>query len=175
MARYDNCFTASNPAAKAVTVALSTAYTGLVISNPIGSGKILEFLACEFAVSVAEAAEATQHLLAGGSSAGIVAHTVALPAPGIQRALIGQGAGVASSSVGSVANADTEATLVNPYYHSSLRGAFTAGALGGPGGGRLIDLEGRVWIGPGGWVAFGALTAITGFGSFIWREVSIDS
>ena len=164
-------FTASNVAAQAVSVALTTVYTGLCISNPIGSGKILEVIGGQYAVSVAEVAIATQHLLAGGSSTGVITHTTPLAAPGIQRALIGQGAGVASSSVGSVANVDSACTLVNPYYHSATRGGFTAGAFGGPGTGGLIDLEGLVYVGPGGWVAWGALTAITGFGSFIWREI----
>jgi hypothetical protein len=173
MARYSNVFSASNVAAQAVSVALTTVYTGLVISNPIGSGKVLEFLSGQYAISVGEAAVATQHLIAGGSSTGIITHTTALAAPGIQRALIGQGAGVATSSVGSVANADSAATVVNPYYHSSTRGGFTAGALGGPGMGIMLNLEGLVYVGPGGWVAWGALTAITGFGSFIWRELDL--
>lgn len=171
MARYSNVFTASNVAAQAVSVALTTVYTGLCISNPIGSGKVLEVLSGQFAISVAEAAIATHHLIAGGSSTGVVTHTTALAAPGIQRALIGQGAGVASSSVGSVANADSAATIVNPYYHMSTRGGFTAGALGGPGSGIILNLEGLVYVGPGGYIAWGALTTITGFGSFVWREI----
>jgi hypothetical protein len=156
-------FVAANPAAKAVSVALTTTYTGLCVSNPAGSGKNLIMLGCQFAISVAEAAIATQHLIAGYSSAGVVTHTVALPSPGIQNCFI-------NGTSGSVANADTEATIVSPLYLMPIRGGFTAGALGGPGTGNWIDLNGMFTIPPGGWIAFGALTAITGFGAFVWTE-----
>ena len=168
MALGKNVFTASNVAAQAVSVALTTVYTGLCISNPIGSGKNLVFKGCQYALSVAPAGIASLHLIAGGSSTGIITHTTALAAPGIQRARIGQGAGVASSSVGSVANADSAATVVNPYYLLALGSGFTAAALYAttPLWIPLPDLT----VEPGGWIAWGALTAVTGFGSFMWAE-----
>src|SRR3990167_2540007 len=160
-----NVYSAANTAAKAISVALTTPYTGLCVSNPAGSGKNLVMLACQYAISVAEAAIATQHLVAGYSAAGVVTHTVALPAPGIQNGFI-------NGTSSAIANADTEATIVNPYYLMPIRGGFTAGALGGPGSGQIIDLEGMFIIQPGGWIAFGALTAITGFGGFVWEEMT---
>lgn len=160
-----NMFSAANVAAKATSVALTTTYTGLCVSNPAGSGKNLVMLAFQYAISVAEAAIATQHLIAGYSSAGVVTHTVALPAPGVQPCFIN---GVSAS----IANADTEATIVNPYYLFPVRGGFTAGALGGAGTGVIIDLNGMFVIPPGGWIANGSLTATTGFAGFVWAEVS---
>ena len=157
--------TACNVAAKAISVGLTTTYTGLCLSNPAGSGKNLVMLLAQYAISVAEAAIAPQFLIAGYSSAGIVTHTVALPAPGIQNGFI-------NGTNSSVANADTEATIVNPYYLMPIRGGFTAGALGGPGSGQIINLKGWPIIPPGGWIAFGALTAITGFGAFVWKEMT---
>lgn len=162
-------FSASNVAAQAVSVALTTTYTGLCISNPLTSKKNLVILAAQYAISVAEAAIASQHLIAGGSSTGIVTHSTALVAPGIQSCLIGSGAGVVGS--GSIANADSACTIVNPYYLFSMRAGFTAAALGGGQGDSYLG--GLFVVGPGGWIAWGALTAITGFGSFVWREVPI--
>ena len=156
-------FVAANVAAKATSVALTTTYTGLCVSNPAGSGKNLIMLGFQYAISVAEASIATQHLIAGYSSAGVVTHTVALPSPGIQNCFI-------NGASDSVANADTECTIVNPFYLMPIRGGFTAGALGGPGTGNWIDLNGMFTIPPGGWIANGSLTATTGFAAFVWTE-----
>ena len=89
-----NVFSASNVAAQAVSVALTTTYTGLCVSNPVGSKKNLVMLACQYALSVAPAAIASLHLIAGGSGAGVVTHTTPLAAPGIQSCLIGTGNGI---------------------------------------------------------------------------------
>ncbi len=164
LARRGKLFFAANVAAKATSVALTTTYTGLCVSNPAGSGKIAIMLGFQYAISVAEAAIASQHLIAGYSSAGVVTHTVALPAPGIQNCLI-------NGTSGSAMNADTECTIVNPEYFMPVRGGFTAGALGGPGTGNFIDLDGMIALPAGAWIANGSLTATTGFAGFIWTEV----
>ena len=81
-------FTACNVAAQALTVALATTYTGLVIANPVGSGKNLVILSANFIQSAAPSSFAALFLIAGGSSTGILTHTTPLAAPGIQKALI---------------------------------------------------------------------------------------
>ena len=164
-ARRGIMFSAANVSAKATSVALATTYTGLCISNPAGSGKNLVMLAFQYAISVAEAAIATQHLIAGYTSAGVVTHTEVLAAPGIRNCLLGSG-------TSSVANADSECTIVSPGYLMPVRGGFTAGALGGPGTGTVIDLDGMFVLPPGGWIANGSLTATTGFAGFVWAEVN---
>lgn len=156
-------FLAHNVAAQAVSVALATTYTGLVLCNPLGSGKNLVLLAAQFAVSVAEVAIASQHLI-GGWSATAVTHTTPLAAPGIQNALLGGGQN-------SVAKVDSAATIPTPNYLLPIRSGFTAGALGGPGMGALIDLGGLLILKPGAFAAIGALTALTGFGGLVWEEV----
>lgn len=158
-----NVFIASNVAAQAVSVALTTTYTGLVLSNPLGSGKNLVLLGVQYAITVAEVAAASQHLI-GAFSPTAVTHTTPLAAPGIQNAFIGAGNA-------SIAKVDSSATIPTPNYLFSLRSAFTAGALGGPGMGAWVDLGGAIILPPSSFVAIGALTAITGFGSFIWEEV----
>lgn len=159
-------FSASNVAAQAVSVALTTTYTGLCLSNPAGNTKNFVLLGGQYAITVAEVAVASQHLIAGYSAAGVVTHTAALAAPGIQSCII-------NGSSNSTAKVDTQATIVNPYYLIGVRSGFTAGALGGPGMGAWIDFGGLFVIPPGGWIAWGALTAITGFGSLVWEEVNI--
>lgn len=159
-----NVFLAHNVAAQAVSVALATTYTGLCLSNPLGSGKNLALLAAQFAISVAEVAIASQHLIGGFSATTAVTHTTPLAAPGIQSTFLN---GVAQS----IAKADSAATIPTPGYLLPLRSGFTAGALGGPGMGSLIDLGGLIIIPPGGFIAIGALTAITGFGALVWEEI----
>src|SRR3990167_9946018 len=51
-----NVYSAANVAAKAASVALTTTYTGLCVSNPAGSGRNLVILGFQYAVSVAEVA-----------------------------------------------------------------------------------------------------------------------
>ena len=165
LARRGLMFSAANVAAKATSVALTATYTGLCVSNPAGSGKNLVMLGFQYAISVAEVAIATQHLIAGYTSAGVVTHTEALASPGIRNCLIGSG-------TSSIANADSECTIVGAGYLMPVRGGFTAGALGGPGTGTIIDLDGMFVIPPGGWIANGSLTATTGFAGFVWAEVS---
>lgn len=160
-----NVFLAHNVAAQAVSVALATTYTGLMLSNPHGSGKVLALLAAQFAISVAEVAVASQHLI-GGWSATPVAHTTPLAAPGIQNALL-------NGNSNSVAKVDSAATIPTPGYLLPLRSGFTAGALGGPGMGQIADLGGLIIVPPGGFIGIGALTAITGFGALVWEELDI--
>ena len=44
-AREGNCYSGANQAGVINTVGLATTYTGLVVANPVGSGKILRLLA----------------------------------------------------------------------------------------------------------------------------------
>jgi hypothetical protein len=158
-------FTASNVAAQAVSVALATTYTGLCLSNPAGSSKNLALLAAQFALTVAPAGIASLHLIAGYASAGVVTHTTPLAAPGIQSTIIN---GLSNS----IAKADSAATIVNPYYLMPVGSGFTAAALYATTP-AWIDLGGAFIIPPGGFIAWGALTAVTGFGGFMWEEIPI--
>lgn len=156
-----NVFMASNQAAQAVSVALATTYTGLCLSNPLNSGKNLVLLHVGFALSVAPAAIASLHLLRGSSPSTDVTHTAAITP---RNALVG-------NTNSAAAKVDSQATIPTPEYGLSLMGGFTAGAL--PSSPVVAcDLGGLVVIAPGGFVAIGALTAVTGFGSFVWEEVA---
>lgn len=157
-----NVFGASNQAAQAVSVALNTTYTGLCLSNPLNSGKNLVLLHVGYALSVAPVAIASLHLLRGSSPSTDVTHTTPVTP---RNMLIG-------NTSSPVAKVDREATIPTPEYGLSLMGGFTAGAL--PASPLVaFDVNGLVVIAPGGFVAIGALTAVTGFGSFAWEEVAI--
>ena len=163
--RLGNLFVASNVAAQAVSVALTTTYTGLVICNPIGNTKNLVMLGCNYALSVAPAAIAPLFLIAGYSATANVTHTTPLASPGIQNCLLGTGAPA-------TAKADSAATIVNPTYLVPLGSGFTAAALYATTP-SWIDLGGQFVLPPGAWIAIGALTAVTGFGGFLWEEMPI--
>ncbi len=157
-----NVFGASNQAAQAVSVALNTTYTGLCLSNPHGSGKNLVLLSVGYALSVAPAAIASIHLIGGSHQSTGVTHTAAVSPFNM---LLGNTASPA-------AKVDSQATIPTPVYVMSLMGGFTAGALpDSPNA--LFDIAGQLVIGPGGFIAIGALTAVTGFGSMVWEECPI--
>lgn len=157
-----NVFGASNQAAQAVSVALVTTYTGLCLSNPLGSGKNLVLLSAGYALSVAPVAIASIHLIGGSSPSTNVTHTAAVTPFNM---LLG-------NTASPVAKADSQATIPTPVYVMSLMGGFTAGALpDSPNA--LFDIGGQIVLAPGGFIAIGALTAVTGFGSFVWEEVPV--
>ena len=154
-------FSGANIAAQAVSVALTTTYTGLCLYNPPGSGVNLVPNKVKYALSVAPAGIATIGLISGFSTTGgVTTQTTAL----LSRSnLIGGAAGK-----GIVLSA---ATIVTPVWLMQLYDGFTAAALPNPT--VPVDLEGEFIIPPGGFIAVGALTAVTGLGSINWEEVPV--
>lgn len=154
-----NAYNASIQSAQAISVALATTYTGLCLYNPVNSGKLLVPTKVKWALSVAPAAIATIGLIQGYSATGgVTAQTTKLtPSSNI----IGgaPGVGIALSA----------ATIVTPTWLMQLYDGFTAAALPAPT--LPVDLEGMFVIPPGGFIAVGALTAVTGFGSISWLEL----
>ena len=152
-------FSAHNQSAQAFSVALTTTYTGLVLSCPIGSGVNLILTGAGLALSVAPAAIASAHLIGTWSPSVDTVHTT----PVTPRCnILG-----AAAPVGKV---DLAATIVTPFYLEPLMSGFTAAALpSSPMVGR--DINGRWIITPGGAIAIGVLTAVTGFGWLEWIEV----
>lgn len=156
-------FAAASQAAQAISVALTTTYTGLCLSNPIQSSVVLVPLQVGLALSVAPAAIAPIGLIGGYSATTDVTHTTPLTP---MQGLIKGGAGVAK--------ADAAATIPTPVWLQQLMGGFTAAALPSASP-SLIDLGG-VWIvPPGGFIAIGALTAVTGLWSMNWMELPIKT
>jgi hypothetical protein len=157
-------FSAANQAAQAVSVALATTYTGILLYNPVASGKIIVPNKFKFALSVAPAAIATLGLLGGyAATGGVTAQTTALSVQNNQVGNSGRGVGVALSA----------ATIATPTLLAALYDGFTAAALPGPT--MATDLEGVFGILPGGFIAAYALTAVTGLGWISWEEIDMPS
>lgn len=154
-------FAAASQAAQAVSVALATTYTGLCLSNPIQSNVILVPLQIGLALSVAPAAIASLGLIGGYSTTTDVTHTSAITP---MQGLIKGGSGIAK--------ADSQATIPTPVWLQHIMGGFTAAALPATGP-QLIDLGGAWIVPPGGFIAVGALTAVTGLWSMNWLELPV--
>lgn len=153
-------YSAANQSAQAVSAALATTYTGLCLYNPVNSGKILVPLKVKYALTVAPAAIASIGLICGfAATGGVTAQTTKLTIQSAQIGNVGTGVGIALSA----------ATIVTPTWLQQLQDGFTAAALPNPT--PLTDLEGVFGILPGGFIAVGALTAVTGLGSMVWEEL----
>lgn len=160
--RTGRMYSAANQAAQAVSVALATTYTGLMLYNPIGSGKILVPNKVKYALSVAPAGIATIGLLAGFSATGgVTAQTTKLTVQNNQIGNSAAGVGIALSA----------ATITTPTWLQEMYDGFTAAALPAPT--VPVDLEGLYGILPGGFIGVGVLTAVTGLGSIAWEEVDL--
>ena len=157
-------FTAMNQGAQAVSAGVSTTYTGLLIYNPIGSGVLVALNKVKFALSVAPAAIATIGLISGFAATGGV--TVGTTATTIASNQVG-------SAKRSAALAYSAATITTAAWLADLLDGFTAAALPSPT--PIIDLEGAYGILPGGYIAIGALTTVTGLGSMSWEELPLNT
>jgi hypothetical protein len=113
-----NIFQVGSQAVATTTVGLATTYTGLVLSNPVGSPVNLALLKCTAMQSVIQATQIEAFALAFGFSAATnVTHTAVLvPQP----TRIGSGSSA-------YAKADTSATLpVAPVYGTFVTNTATA-------------------------------------------------
>ncbi len=153
-------FSAANQAAQAVSVALTTTYTGLCLYNPTGSNKILVPLKYKYALSVAPVSISSLGWIAGwAATGGVTAQTSKLTVQSSQIGNAGVGVGIPLS----------QATIVTPTWVAQFADGFTAGALPAPSG--PIDFDGLFSIYPGGFLGVGALTAVTGLGYMSWEEI----
>lgn len=149
------------------SVALTTTYVGLCLSNPVGSGKNIILNKAGYAFTVAFAAGSVIGLMTGYNSSTNVTHTTPVT-PRSQ--LFGTGA----TGVGLL---DTSATLptaptLNTVFGAGLTGAITTTPFGLGG---VVDLEGSIILPPGAYVAFYTSTASGAAGgnfSFSWEEVA---
>jgi len=159
-----NMFFAANQAAQAVSVALTTTYTGLCLSNPAGNTRNLVPRQVSIGVSVHQVALSCMGILGGYAAAGVVTHTATLT-----RYSCMLGNGVASTGL-----ADSQCTIVGtplvimPFVSTDI---ITTGTPNKGGG--IVDLGGSIIIPPGAYVAIYALTAVTGLFGITWEEVPV--
>ena len=142
------------------TVGLATTYTGLVLSNPPGSGKLVIVDELNYAFLVAFAAAAAVGIMVGYSTTEVT-HTTPVT---VRQNRIGASMG-APSAVGKV---DSAATLpVAPVVHS----LFDAG-LTGP---NVYQAKGGIILEPGGFAAVYTSTAsgaASMAASWKWHEIT---
>lgn len=160
-----NCFSASIQSVATTTVGLATTYTGLCVSNPVGSGYNLVLNKASVMQSVIQSVQPEAYAIAVGYNATTnVTHTAALT-------IISNKIGSGTSSQ---ARADTSATLPTaPTYHTFVHNTGTATANGT---GSVIDLEGSIILIPGAyacWVTPGQASVAGLWFSFSWEEVPI--
>lgn len=160
-----NIFIAANQTGCVWTVGLATTYTGLCLSNPLGSGKNLSILGVSHQEVVAPTGIAAVYL-AGLYHTTAVTHSVAST---IMRASIGP------ATVDSVALADTGATLpAAPKILLNLTAGHTSGALSTSAVPAFIPLNGLITVEPGGFIIIANFTigvAVGQQGAIIWEEI----
>lgn len=160
-----NTFSASTQAVATTTVGLATTYTGLVISNPVGSSVNMVLTKASIMQSVIQSTQVEAYAIAVGYNASTnVTHTAALTP-------ISNKIGSGLTAVG---KADTSATLPTaPTYHTFVQNTSTATANGS---GSVIDLEGSVILIPGAyalWVTPAQASVAGLWFSFQWEEVPV--
>jgi len=168
-------FYAVNTAAQALSVASST-YTGLVIQNPLGSGKNLALLEVIFVTNIVDTGVNSVVLGWGGTTTAgvpIALTTGNSSGPTGSTTLIGSNAAsvakVGASCTWSVNGAAAAPTILRP-----LIGFGWITAVSQPLFQIKDEIAGGLIIPPGIQVGIEAITtAITGFAYFSWEEISL--
>lgn len=163
-AKAGRLFSAANQAAVAVTAAMATTYTGLVVENPTTSGKDLVMLRFGWILTVVLPTALTGFGLMVGLDAGDAAAAIT---PKNRYA----------GGAGSVATVDNGCTLTGTpvlydVYGTAAKGADTVAITDGVSS---VDLDGSLIIPPGYYVAvysFAANTAAAIF-SLMWEELDV--
>jgi hypothetical protein len=158
-------FSGSNIAAVTTSAGFSTAYTGLCLSNPIGSTVNLVLNKVKYAPIVAQTSALMLGLMTGFSSSTNVSHTT--PMVPLSN-FVGQPAGIGLLDAASTLPiAPTRVKLLD----SLLTGAITTSTTGG---GNVIDMQGSVVVPPGGFIAFytsaASVASSLAFG-MTWEEI----
>lgn len=161
--KQGNVYVASNQAAVAMTAALATTYTGLVLANPVGSGKNAVILRLNFSLTVVASAASVIGLMTGAGVTGIASAITP------RNRLMG---GVASSMI-----VDDGATLpAAPVLEQVFAQVGTLATTGTQIGNVCdVDLDGSLIVTPGNYVAvysFAAMTAAA-INSLMWKEVPV--
>jgi len=165
--RRGQVFNACNTAAQAVSVGLTTTYTGLMLVNPPGNTTInLEVLSVGLGFSTVPAAQDVFALAAGTVSSALYnawTFTALLTA---NTSLTGSGAKPTAVTISSMATLSPA-----PLYYEVLGGATYTSAVNANASVLNVDLGGRYVIQAGSYIYVAITAALTGFFSFTWAEV----
>ena len=152
------------------TVGLATTYTGLCLSNPVGSGKLVIVDEVSYAFLVAFAAASAVGIMVGYAAATDVTHTTPVT---VRQSRIGG----SMNSPAAVGKVDSAATLsatpvIHTLFDAGLTGAITTTPKAGP---NVYEAKGGIVLEPG---AFAAIYTSTASGaasmgaSFKWHEIT---
>jgi hypothetical protein len=147
------------------TVGLATTYTGLILSNTPGSGKLIIPLYIGFAQSVINAAVNAFGVLHGFNATTAVTHTT--PVTTLRNNYL-QTSGTPAGLLDSAATLPTAPTWAT-FFNS------TPAATTNPNGGE-IETKGRFTVPPGGYWGFGAVAASPASALHIaitWAEIPL--
>lgn len=162
--RRGNVFCATNQAIIALSVNSATA-TGLILNNPVGSGKNLVLLELMVALGTAPAGVSVLALVGSKGPAASVTHTTPMTT-GFTNALLGGGNA-------SVALVDTAATIPTPAtFRSVPGGVVAASSISTP----FIkdNIDGALVLAPGTVISLQAYTtAISVIAGLTWEEVPV--
>jgi len=160
-------FSAANTAAVATTAIAATTYTGLCVSNPVGSTVNLVILKANWSISAAISAAGTLVLQTGYNASTNVTHSVVITPV---NNFIGLGAtGVALADAGATLPTAPASRVI---LSSDGTLATTGYALGGQ---QFIDLEGSIILPAGAYISFATSAANTAawWFSLSWEEVPV--
>lgn len=161
-------FNAASQAAATTTVGLATTYTGLCLSNPVGSTVNVVINKVGYSFIVAFPAAAAVGLMCGYNSSTNVTHTT----PGTPRSNFFNNVTSAQALVDTAATLPT-APVVTHLFASGLTGAITTEPQASTD---IVDLEGSIILPPGGYAAIytSTVSGTSGFfGSFQWEEIPV--
>jgi len=153
-------FFTANQAAKALSIALATTYTGLVVANPRMSSVNLAIVRVGWAESILSVGLATIGLMGGYDADAELGTTTALVVYNCK--LLGPHGEANAFHVAELPTA--------PVWLEHYMGAFTASTLHDTMP-VIVDVDGAIIVPPGAYVAIGALVACTGLGSIMWEEI----
>jgi hypothetical protein len=171
---YEAClrrsvFSGGNAAGVVTSVGVTATYTGLCLTNPIGSGYNVVLLKAGYAFSVVQptAALVIGLMTTYSASTAITQSVVVTPATCF--------VGVGPTPVGLLASS---VVAPNAFTVRMILGSLGTAALTVPVTQPLtvIDMEGSIMLPPGGAVAFftNVISGAAGFwGSFMWEEVPV--
>lgn len=155
-ARSGRMFSAANQAIQATSVGLATTYTGLVLYNPLNSGKVLSLN--KVGLGITTTAAAAGGLLGGwAATGGVSAFTTRLTTQSNQ---IGNAA--VSSAVALSAATISTPTILQALWTINATTAIQA---------HFVDMEGSFLILPGAFIGIYTNAAISAFMSMAWEEV----
>jgi hypothetical protein len=159
-------FSAATQAALATTAGLATAYTGLILSNPVGSGVNLHLNKVGYASIVAQATALAVGIMVGFNAGTNVTHTT----PAAPKSNF---VGVGVAGVGLV---DTAATMPTAPTLQALLGSIDTGAVTTVtvSGLTVVDLESSIILPPGAYAALytsAASAAASLLASIGWQEL----